>query len=78
MVGVGRMRSDWNVALLQDVVAPSYGQMLLYARTIVPKISDFYQLWPQAQPAEPWAGMVSVLYRVLAQQPLLHSEYDGG
>merc|ERR1711965_630567 len=28
MAGAGRLRSEWNVALLEDVVAPSYGQML--------------------------------------------------
>ena len=32
MAGAGQLRSEWNVALLEDVVAPSYSQMLLLRR----------------------------------------------
>ena len=32
MVGAGKLRSDWNCALLQDVIAPSYAQLILNAR----------------------------------------------
>eukprot|EP00965_Chrysotila_dentata_P169361 5593060-Pleurochrysis_carterae.AAC.1 len=77
-MGGGKVRSDWNVALLVDAVVPCYVLALLKARDQLDTFEDIYHLFPQAQPAEPWAAMVSALYRVLAQQPLLHSEYDGG
>ena len=72
------MRADWNRALLEDVAAPSYAQLLLYARRTLGGGASYYALWPQQPTAEPWRGMVSVLYRMLLKQPVLHSAAQGG
>ena len=78
LVGGGKMRADWNRALLEDVAAPSYAQLLLYARRMLSGGASYYALWPQQLTAEPWRGMVSVLYRMLLKQPVLHSAAQGG
>ena len=78
LVGGGKMRADWNRALLEDVAAPSYAQLLLYARRTLGGGASYYALWPQQPTAEPWRGMVSVLYRMLLKQPVLHSAAQGG
>ena len=55
-MGGGRLRSEWNRALLCDVIAPSYVQLLLEARQLLRAhaVDFFYELWPQQRPAPPW------------------------
>ena len=77
MVGVGQLRSEWNIALLQDVLAPCYAQLLLYARSLLHGPA-FYALWPSSKPAEPWGSLVAAMYRLVLDQPLLRCEADGG
>lgn len=85
MVGSGRLRAEWNCALLQEVVAPSYVSLLLQVRerllaanSAESKTRHYYALWPHMRPPEPWGGLVDVLYQLLLQQPILYSELDGG
>ena len=78
MMGAGKLRSDWNCALLEDVVAPSYAQLLLNARTQTPSVAQYYELWPHFRMAEPWGLLVDTLYRSLLVQPCLYTEADGG
>ena len=78
MMGAGKLRSDWNCALLEDVVAPSYVELLLCARTAVPSMAQYYQLWPQQRPAEPWGLLVDQLYASLLDQPVLRTEANHG
>eukprot|EP00966_Prymnesium_polylepis_P334715 7390084-Prymnesium_polylepis.1 len=85
MVGAGRLRAEWNAALLQDVVAPSYVSLLLQVRERLrgeggsadPR-GGYYALWPHVRPSEPWGGLVDTLYQMLLQQPALYSELHGG
>ena len=79
LVGVGKMRSDWNVALLQDVVAPSYVKLLHAVQADLEGRSEqYYQLWPQQRPAEPWGLLVDKLYASLLDQPVLWTDASGG
>ena len=78
MAGAGQLRSEWNVALLEDVVAPSYSQMLLYARGLVKEHARYYALWPGARHAEPWGRLAAAVHRQLLRQPVLPSELGGG
>ena len=61
-VGSGRVRAEWNVALLQSVVAPCYAALLHEARELADDAAAYYALWPQARPSEPWAHLVDELY----------------
>jgi hypothetical protein len=78
MVGDGKLRSDWNCALIEDVIAPSYAQLLLEARGATMNFASYYELWPQQRPAEPWGRLVDTLYRSILEQPLLHTAARGG
>ena len=79
VAGAGRVRSDWNEALLVDVVAPAYAQLLLSAREhMPPSRADFYALWPQRPLPEPWGGLVRAVYALALDAPLLRCEAGGG
>ena len=78
LVGGGKMRADWNRALLEDVAAPCYARVIAEARDMLGGGASYYALWPQQPTAEPWRGMVGVLYRMLLKQPVLHSAAQGG
>jgi sacsin len=78
MIGAGKLRSDWNRALLHDVVAPSYAELLLQSRELQGRPSRYFELWPSSRPAEPWGGLVDTLYGLLLDQPVLYSEGTAG
>ncbi|PRQ41414.1 putative transcription factor C2H2 family [Rosa chinensis] len=66
MAGGGKKRSDWNMYLLEGVVAPAYGHML---EKIAPEIGPcelFFSLWPKTRGLEPWALVVRELYMFIA------------
>ena len=72
------MRSDWNCALLQDVIAPSYAKLLLAVQADMGHAELYYQLWPQLRPAEPWGLLVDTLYESILASPVLRTEANGG
>jgi sacsin len=61
-VGSGRVRAEWNAALLRSVVAPCYKAVLAAVRGFECSADDYYALWPQTRPKEPWAQLVDELY----------------
>ena len=79
LIGGGKLRSEWNVALLEDVVAPTYVRLLLEARDLLEgSAEDFYGLWPGTRHAEPWGRLAAAVHRQLLRQPVLPSELGGG
>ncbi|KAL6189694.1 hypothetical protein ACLB2K_036097 [Fragaria x ananassa] len=80
MAGGGKKRSDWNMYLLEGVVAPAYGHML---EKIAPEIGPcdlFFSLWPKTRGSEPWALVVRELYTFIADCGLrvLYTKARGG
>jgi sacsin len=55
MTGDGALRSDWNVALLRDVVAPAYTRMLKQAADGVGWHEQYFPLWPAEIVADTWS-----------------------
>ena len=78
MTGDGQLRSDWNVALLRDVVAPAYTRMLKQAAGVLGWNEQYFQLWPTEIGAEPWSFVTREVYSIGCQVPLLHSDVGGG
>ncbi|KDP43312.1 hypothetical protein JCGZ_24233 [Jatropha curcas] len=67
MAGGGKKRSDWNMYILEAIVAPAYGHLLeKIAREIGP-CDLFFSCWPTATGLEPWASMVRELYVFIAE-----------
>ncbi|XP_020275406.1 sacsin [Asparagus officinalis] len=80
MAGGGKTRSEWNICLLEDVVAPAYSRLLgCIAEEIGP--SDlFFSFWPTSSGLEPWASMVHKFYLSTADLglPVLYTKARGG
>ena len=78
MAGDGKLRSDWNVALLSDVVAPAYAQLLQDAAKELGWGEAYSQLWPRSMGREPWAGVVRHLYQLIFDIAVLQTALGGG
>lgn len=80
MAGGGKKRSDWNIYLLEDVVAPAYAHMLERIALEIGPCDLFFSFWPQSRGLEPWAAVVRRLYTYIAEFGLrvLHTTARGG
>ncbi|KAG5076121.1 hypothetical protein JHK82_054816 [Glycine max] len=80
MAGGGRKRSDWNIYLLENVVAPAYGHLLEKIASEIGPCNLFFSLWPTSLGLEPWASAVRKLYQFVAEFNLrvLYTEARGG
>ncbi|GJN01337.1 hypothetical protein PR202_ga18596 [Eleusine coracana subsp. coracana] len=74
----GKLRSDWNRLLLEDVVAPLFRELLLESRMLLDSTTSYYSLWPTGLYEEPWSILVEHIYKAIYSYPVLHSEIEGG
>lgn len=74
----GRIRSLWNSLLLQDVVAPSYAQLLLGMQQMLGPTETYYSLWPTGSFEEPWNILVEQIYQNIIDFPVFYSNVNGG
>ncbi|XWS54336.1 hypothetical protein CRYUN_Cryun10bG0081200 [Craigia yunnanensis] len=80
MAGGGKKRSDWNIYLLEDVVAPAYGHLLEKIASLIGPSELFFSFWPTTTGLEPWASVVRKLYVFIAEFGLriLYTKARGG
>ncbi len=78
--GAGKIRADWNSALLADGAAAGYVKLLLAATKIEKfDLAAFYALWPQKlDVSQPWNEVVDAFYRLIVDQPVVWSAAQGG
>lgn len=74
----GKIRSIWNRLLLEDVVAPTFVQLLLGVRQLLGPTESYYSLWPTGTFEEPWHVLVEHIYRNMANAPVLYSHIEQG
>ncbi|XP_077231071.1 zinc finger, C3HC4 type (RING finger) family protein [Tasmannia lanceolata] len=74
----GKLRSDWNRLLLEDVVAPAFNKLLLGVRKLYGPTDSYYSLWPRGSFDEPWNILVGQIYRNMGDTPVLYSDIGGG
>ncbi|KAJ8546588.1 hypothetical protein K7X08_034098 [Anisodus acutangulus] len=74
----GRIRSLWNRLLLEDVVAPSYAQLLLGVQQMLGPTDTYYSLWPTGSFEEPWNILVEHIYQNIIEFPVFYSNVKGG
>ncbi|XP_047319790.1 sacsin isoform X2 [Impatiens glandulifera] len=74
----GKVRSLWNRLLLEDVVAPSFVQLLLQVRSLLGPTESYYSIWPSGSFEEPWSILVEHIYRKTSDVPVLYSDVEGG
>ncbi|KAK7242761.1 sacsin [Aureococcus anophagefferens] len=73
MAGAGRLKSEWNVALLRDVVAVAYARLLLALG------AAGADLWPLEAGAGPcWDACRAAVFDEARELPLLTTDLDGG
>ena len=61
LLGAGALRAEWNFALLDSVITPTYAQLLAEARDVLAD-SSAYALWPHERPSERlWQTAVDAL-----------------
>ncbi|KAF2301861.1 hypothetical protein GH714_029947 [Hevea brasiliensis] len=70
MAGGGKKRSDWNMYILEAVVAPAYGHLLEKIAQEIGPCDLFFSYWPTAIGLEPWASVVRKLYIFIAESGL--------
>ena len=63
MTGSGKLRSEWNAALLKDALAPLYASLLAAAAGHMGACGRYWALWPAAQLPVPWVLLAKQLYR---------------
>lgn len=78
--GSGKIRADWNSALLANGAAVGYVRLMVAATKIETlDLAGFYSLWPQkVNLPEPWNEVVDTFYRLLIDQPVVWSAAQGG
>ncbi|XP_057820319.2 uncharacterized protein LOC131033191 isoform X2 [Cryptomeria japonica] len=74
----GKLRSDWNVCLLEEVVAPAFSELLIKASKLLGPSERYYSLWPCGPFEEPWETLVKQIYRNIQELPSLYSNVEGG
>lgn len=74
----GKLRSDWNTCLLQEVVAPAFSELLVKASKLLGPTELYYSLWPCGRFEEPWETLVKQIYRNVGELPTLYTYIDGG
>ena len=84
MAGDGRLRAEWNDALLADVVAPSYARLLAaLAARLGPTppsavLREYYARFIVATPPLPWNAVSSALWHHVESRAVLHTARGGG
>ncbi|KAG8376019.1 hypothetical protein BUALT_Bualt09G0019400 [Buddleja alternifolia] len=80
MAGDGKMRSDWNMYLLEEVVAPAYGHLLESVAVEFGPSDFFFSFWPTTGGFEPWTSLVRKLYQFVSDSGLrvLYTKTRGG
>ncbi|WIA11333.1 hypothetical protein OEZ85_011456 [Tetradesmus obliquus] len=78
MAGAGRLRAQWNEALLQLVVAPAYLDLLAAAAQLLGHGTQYARLWPSTDAPEPWQKIVRQLYGHTPNKRLLWTAAHGG
>ncbi|KAG8066703.1 hypothetical protein GUJ93_ZPchr0004g39583 [Zizania palustris] len=74
----GKLRSDWNMLLLEDVIAPLFRELLLQLRMVLASKIAYYSLWPTGSYEEPWSILVEQICRVIYTSPVFYSKIKGG
>lgn len=70
MAGGGRLRSNWNRCLLEDVAAPAYARLLNEAARELGPTANFHSLWPTGSVSEPWLSMSHQVYKSVVELDL--------
>lgn len=74
MTGDGKTRAAWNIALMSDVIGPSYCRLLLRLKGAL-GFSDRYQgFWPSTSVSHPWNIVSECALKACQTEKLLYKQ----
>ncbi len=73
MTGDGKTRADWNMSLLNDIIASSYVRMLLRLKDRIGFTPLYQHAWPSHDTSFPWSVLVQSTLTKLKGERLLYS-----
>jgi hypothetical protein len=78
MVGDGKVRADWNKALLQDIATPCYGRLMEMCIRSKHVSEETYEcLLPRTNgQAEPWKWLAHCFFKLMSDRPILYSPFS--
>ncbi|XP_023004421.1 sacsin isoform X2 [Cucurbita maxima] len=74
----GKIRSIWNMLLLEDVIAPSFIELLIGVQVFLGPTDAYFSLWPSGSFEEPWNKLVEQVYKTISNALVLYSNVEGG
>lgn len=80
MMGGGKKRSEWNMCLLENAIAPAYCHLLEKVASELGPSDSYFSFWPKTIGNEPWASLVRQIYQFLSDSKLhvLFTQARGG
>ncbi|BDA44284.1 probable Sacsin [Coccomyxa sp. Obi] len=78
LAGQGKVRSDWNLALLEDLAAPLYARLLEECAKRCGPTDAYFSLWPPQNLAPPWSNLAAQLYKEVAFLKVAWTDSEGG
>ncbi|KAG6593272.1 Sacsin, partial [Cucurbita argyrosperma subsp. sororia] len=74
----GKIRSIWNRLLLEDIIAPSFIELLIGVQVFLGPTDAYFSLWPSGSFEEPWNILVEQVYKNIGNALVLYSNVEGG
>ncbi|MQL84580.1 hypothetical protein Taro_017078 [Colocasia esculenta] len=74
----GKLRSAWNILLLEHVLAPAFCELLVGLSKVLGPTELYYSLWPSGSFEEPWNVLVEHIYESIVSCPVMYSNVGGG
>ena len=71
MTGDGQTRAQWNLALMRDIIAPSYVRLLMRLREFLGFTDAYQTIFPDSRVPAPWSNVVESCLTLCARQRLL-------
>lgn len=72
MTGDGRTRAQWNIALMKELIAPSYARLLVRLRDALGYSAQYQRLWPNLRTTSaPWDEVVRATLQLSRTSKLL-------
>ena len=74
MTGDGKTRATWNIALMSDVIGPSYCRLLLRLRAVLGFSERFQKFWPSISVSHPWYIVSECTLKACRTEKLLYKQ----
>eukprot|EP00803_Ostreobium_quekettii_P010692 evm.model.scf_230.1 EVM.evm.TU.scf_230.1 scf_230:55-29919(-) len=78
MKGSGKLRSEWNTALLEDLLPEAYAKFLGFVATRLGPREEFFRLFPSKAAQRPWDVLMKRLYMAIQDRLVVWTGLENG